>query len=300
MRIAFLGTGHMGLPMARNLAAAGHEVTAWNRSRDKAEPLAEHGVRIADTPAEAAQEAEAVITMLADDHAVEEVVFGDEGFYESLPQGAVHVSCSTIGVEFSRTLADAHDLQRQGYVAAPVFGRPEAADARKLKVVAAGAADAIERVRPLFDAIGERTFVIGDDPSLANVVKLCGNFLIASMIEMLGESFALARKSGVPEDIFLEVLNGTFFSSPIFAGYAKAVAEKRFQPAGFKLRLGLKDVRLALAAADRAEVPMPAASLLHDRFLSGVAIGRGDHDWSGIAGLIAEAAGLAEPRHHQG
>jgi 3-hydroxyisobutyrate dehydrogenase-like beta-hydroxyacid dehydrogenase len=294
MRIAFLGTGHMGLPMARNLAAAGHEVTAWNRSREKAEPLAGHGVRIADTPAEAAQEAEAAVTMLSDDHAVEEVVFGDEGFYESLPQGAVHVSCSTIGVEFSRTLADAHDLQRQGYVAAPVFGRPEAADARKLKVVAAGAADAIERVRPLFDAVGERTFVVGDDPSLANVVKLCGNFIIASMIETLGESFALARKSGVSEDVFLDVLNGTFFSSPIFAGYAKAVAEKRFQPAGFKLRLGLKDVRLALAAADRAEVPMPAASLLHDRFLAGVATGRGDHDWSGIAGLIAEAAGLGD------
>ncbi|MBV9110218.1 MAG: NAD(P)-dependent oxidoreductase [Gemmatimonadetes bacterium] len=292
MRIAFLGTGHMGLPMARNLAAAGHEVTAWNRSREKAEPLAEHGVRIADTPAEAAQEAEVAITMLAEDHAVEEVVFGDEGFYEALPQDAVHVSCSTIGVEFSRTLADAHDLQRQGYVAAPVFGRPEAADARKLKVVAAGAADVVERVRPLFDAIGERTFLVGDDPSLANVVKLCGNFLIASMIETLGESFALARKSGVPEDVFLEILNGTFFSSPIFAGYAKAIAEKRFQPAGFKLRLGLKDVRLALAAADRAEVPMPAASLLHDRFLTGVATGRGDHDWSGIAGLVAEAAGL--------
>jgi 3-hydroxyisobutyrate dehydrogenase-like beta-hydroxyacid dehydrogenase len=294
MRIAFLGTGHMGLPMARNLAAAGHEVTAWNRSREKAEPLAGHGVRIADTPAEAAQEAEAAITMLADDHAVEEVVFGDEGFYEALPQGAVHVSCSTIGMEFSRTLADAHDLQRQGYVAAPVFGRPEAADARKLKVVAAGAGDVIERVRPLFDAIGERTFVAGDDPPLANVVKLCGNFIIASMIETLGESFALARKSGVSEDVFLEVLNGTFFSSPIFAGYAKAVAEKRFQPAGFKLRLGLKDVRLALAAADRAEVPMPAASLLHDRFLAGVATGRGDHAWAGIAGLIAEAAGLGD------
>ncbi len=294
MKIAFLGTGHMGLPMARNLAAAGHDVAAWNRTREKADPLAEHGVRIVETPAEAAQDAQIAVTMLADDHAVEEVVFGDEGIYEALPQSAVHVSCSTIGVEFSRTLADAHDLQRQGYVAAPVFGRPEAAEARKLKVVAAGAADAVERVRPVLEAIGERTFVVGDEPALANVVKLCGNFIIASMIETLGESFALARKSGVGEDVFLEVLNGTFFSSPIFAGYAKAIAEKKFQPAGFKLALGLKDVRLALAAADAAEVPMPAASLLHDRFLAGVATGRGDHDWSAVAALVAEAAGLKD------
>jgi 3-hydroxyisobutyrate dehydrogenase-like beta-hydroxyacid dehydrogenase len=294
MKIAFLGTGHMGLPMARNLAAAGHEVAAWNRTREKAEPLAGHGARIADTPAEAAQDAEIAVSMLADDHAVEEVVFGDEGIYEALPQGAVHVSCSTIGVEFSRTLADAHDLQHQGYVAAPVFGRPEAAGVRKLKVVAAGAADAIERARPVFDAVGERTFVVGDDPSLANVVKLCGNFILASMIETLGESFALARKSGVDEAVFLEVLDGTFFSSPIFAGYARAIAGRKYRPAGFKLALGLKDVRLALAAADRAEVPMPAASLLRDRFLAGVATGRGEHDWSAVAALVAEAAGLDE------
>ncbi|HEX6749031.1 MAG TPA: NAD(P)-dependent oxidoreductase [Longimicrobium sp.] len=292
MKIAFLGTGHMGLPMARNLAAAGHDVAAWNRTREKAEPLAEHGVRVVETPAEAARDAEIAVTMLADNRAVAATVFDDEGIYVALPQGAVHVSCSTIGVAFSRTLADAHDSQRQGYVAAPVFGRPEAAEARKLKIVAAGAADAIERARPVLDAIGERTFVVGDEPALANVVKLCGNFIIASMIETLGESFALARKSGVGEDMFLEVLNGTFFSSPIFAGYAKAIAEKKFQPAGFKLALGLKDVRLALAAADAAEVPMPAASLLHDRFLSGVATGRGDHDWSAIAALVAESAGL--------
>ena len=292
MKIAFLGTGSMGLPMARNLAAAGHEVAAWNRTRDRAEPLAGHGARIADTPAEAAQDADVAITMLADDAAAEEVVFGDEGIYEALPQGAVHVSCSTIGVELSRTLADAHDLQRQGYVSAPVFGRPEAAEAKKLKVVAAGAPEWIEIARPALEAVGERIFVVGDDPSLANVVKLCGNFIIASMIETLGESFALARKSGVADDVLLDVLNATFFSSPIFGGYARAVAEKKFEPAGFKLRLGLKDVRLALAAADGAEVPMPFASVLHDRFLTGVARGHGDRDWSGIAGLIDESAGL--------
>jgi 3-hydroxyisobutyrate dehydrogenase-like beta-hydroxyacid dehydrogenase len=294
MRIAFLGTGHMGLPMARGLARAGHDVTAWNRSREKAEPLAEDGARIADTPAEAAQEAEVAVTMLADDAAVEEVVFGDEGFYEALPQSAVHVSCSTISVQFARTLADAHDLQRQGFVSAPVFGRPEAAAAKKLKVLAAGRADAVAKARPVLEAVGERVFELGDDPSAANVVKLCGNFMIASMIEVMGEAFALARKSGIAPGALLEVLNGTFFGTPIFGGYAQAIAQAKYEPAGFKLQLGLKDVRLALAAADDAQVPMPVASVLRDRFLAGVARGQGGRDWSAVAGLVAEAAGLAE------
>jgi 3-hydroxyisobutyrate dehydrogenase-like beta-hydroxyacid dehydrogenase len=292
MKIAFLGTGHMGLPMARNLAAAGHEVTAWNRTREKAEPLAASGARIADTPAEAARDAEVAVSMLADDDAVDEVVFGDDGIYEALPQGAVHVGCSTVGAALSRTLAEAHEIQRQLYVAAPVFGRPEAAEARKLKVVAAGPRSAIEFCRPVFDAIGERTFVVGDDPSHANVVKLCGNFMIASMIETLGETFALARKSGVEAETFLEVLDGTFFGSPIFGGYAKRIAQGQYQPAAFTMSLGLKDLRLLLAAAEEAEVPMPGASVVRDRLLTGVALGRGNDDWSAAAALAAEHAGL--------
>lgn len=292
MRIAFLGTGRMGLPMARNLAAAGHELAAWNRTRARAEALAEHGVRVAGSLADAARGAEVAVTMLADDHAAEEVVFGRDGLLDALADGAVHLSSSTIGVELSRRLAEAHRARGQGYVAAPVFGRPEAAEAKKLKVVAAGAAETVERCRPLFDAVGERTFVVGGDPAAANVVKLCGNFIIAAMIETMGEAFALARKSGVDAAVLLEVLNGTFFGTPIFGSYAAAIAEERYHPAGFALALGLKDVRLALAAADGAEVPMPVASLLHDRFLAGVATGRGGHDWSAIAGLAAEAAGL--------
>lgn len=292
MKIAFLGTGHMGLPMARNLAAAGHELTAWNRTREKAEPLADDGARIVDTPAEAVRGAEVVITMLADDDALSDVVFGDEGILEVMDAGAVHVSSSTISVQLSRTLADAHEVEGHGYVSAPVFGRPDAAAARKLKVVAAGTEEAVERVRPLLDALGERTFVVGADPVLANVVKLSGNFMIASMIEIMGESFALARKSGIDAETLREVLDGVFFGTPIFPGYARAIAGRKYQPAGFSLALGLKDVRLALAAADQAQVPMPVASLLRDRFVTGLANGRGDHDWSAIAGLAAEAAGL--------
>jgi len=292
MNIAFLGTGQMGLPMAHNLLAAGHHVTAWNRTRAKAQPLAADGAHVADTPAEAARNADIAVSMLADDEAVDEVVFGDEGIYEALPQGAVHVSCSTIGVQLARTLADAHEVQRQRFVSAPVFGRPEAAAARALKVVAAGANDAIERCRPVFDAIAERTFVVGDDAPHANVVKLCGNFMIASMIETLGETFALARKSGVGAETFLDVLNGTFFGTPIFGGYAKRIAGGEFTPAAFTMALGLKDLRLLLAAAEAAQVPMPAASLVRDRLLTGVALGRGQDDWSAAAVLAAEQAGL--------
>jgi len=292
MNIAFLGTGQMGLPMARNLLAAGHHVTAWNRTRAKAQPLAADGVHLVDTPAEAAHNADVAVSMLADDEAVDEVVFGDEGIYESLPQDSVHVSCSTIGVQLARTLADAHEVQRQLFVSAPVFGRPEAAAARTLKVVAAGPTGAIERCRPVFDAISERTFVVGEDAPHANVVKLCGNFMIASMIETLGETFALARKSGVGAETFLDVLQGTFFGTPIFGGYAKRIAGGEFTPAAFTMALGLKDLRLLLAAAEAAEVPMPAASLVRDRLLTGVALGRGQDDWSAAAVLAAEQAGL--------
>ncbi|HEX6041158.1 NAD(P)-dependent oxidoreductase [Longimicrobium sp.] len=293
MRIAFLGTGAMGLPMARNLVAAGHEVTAWNRTRARAEAV--EGATVADTPAEAARGVEAVITMLADDAAVEQAVFGDEGLLDALPAGAVHVCAATISVALSRRLAEAHAARGQGYVAAPVFGRPDAAEGRRLKIVAAGAPDVAERVRPLLDALGERTFWMGDDAPAAHVVKLCGNFLLASMVEVLGEAFALARKSGVEASALEEVLSGTLLGSPILPGYARLVASERWTPPGFPMKLGLKDVRLVLAAADAAAVPMPVAGVVHDRMLSGVARGRGELDWAAAAALVAEAAGLESP-----
>jgi 3-hydroxyisobutyrate dehydrogenase-like beta-hydroxyacid dehydrogenase len=173
-----------------------------------------------------------------------------------------------------------------------VFGRPEAAEARTLKVVAAGAKEAVERARPVLDAVAERAFVLGDDPTQANVVKLCGNFMIATMIETLGETFAMARKSGVAPDAFLEVLNGTFFGSPIFSGYAQRIAAGEYQPAAFTMSLGLKDLRLLLDAAGEVSVPMPIASLVRDRLLTGVATGHGDDDWSTTALLAAQSAGL--------
>jgi 3-hydroxyisobutyrate dehydrogenase-like beta-hydroxyacid dehydrogenase len=292
MKIGFIGLGGMGRAMAQNILAAGHELTVYNRTLARAEPLREAGARVAETPAEAAQGNQAVVTMLADDRAVEEVVFGAEGLVKGLAAGAIHVSSSTLSVELSQRLASVHHALAQGYVAAPVFGRPEVAAAKQLWVVAAGRPHDVDRCEPIFEAIGRGTSRLGDDPASANVVKLAGNFILASMIEALGESFALARKSGVDPSAFLEVFRSVMARSPIFERYAGLVADEAYSPAGFKMYLGLKDIRLALQAGADAEVPMPLASLLRDHMLSAVAQGRGDLDWSALALLAAERAGL--------
>lgn len=291
MDIGFIGLGHMGFAMARNLLKAGHRVTAYNRSLSKAERLAEDGAQVAATPA-AACRGEVVITMLADDDAVEQVVFGPQGILEGLDPDAVHLSMSTISVALSDRLALAHEAAGQRYLAAPVFGRPEAAEAGKLFIVVAGDDDIIGRCRPLFEVLGQRTFSTGETQSFANLVKLSGNFLIASMIESLGEAFALTRKAGIDPHRYLDILTNSLFSAPVYRTYGGLIADQKYQPAGFKLSLGLKDIRLALAAADAETVPMPVASLVHDQFLAGVAQGEGDADWSGLAHIAARNAGL--------
>ncbi|WP_257455434.1 NAD(P)-dependent oxidoreductase [Archangium lipolyticum] len=295
MKVGFIGLGNMGQPMAGNLRAAGHELAVYNRSREKAEPLRQQGVRVADSPADAARGAEVVFSMLADDAAVEGVVFGDTGLLAGLGRGALHVSSSTISVALSERLTEAHAKAGQRYVSAPVFGRPEAAQAKQLWVLAAGAKEDVERCRPLLEAVGRGLTVLGERPSAANVVKLSGNFLIASMTEALGEAFALTRKSGIEPQVFLSVFQSVFARSPIFERYAELIAREQYEPAGFKLRLGLKDVRLALEAAGAAEVPMPLASLVRDHLVEGVARGLGDKDWTALGALAAERAGLDEP-----
>ncbi|HEX5750069.1 MAG TPA: NAD(P)-dependent oxidoreductase [Archangium sp.] len=294
MKVGFVGLGNMGQPMARNLRAAGHELVVYNRTREKAEALRQQGARVADSPADAARGAEVVFSMLSDDAAVEAAVLGGSGLLAGLEKGALHVSSSTLSVALSERLAEAHAKAGQRYVSAPVFGRPEAAEARQLWVVAAGAKADVERCRPLLEALGRGLSVLGEKASSANVVKLSGNFLIASMIEALGESFALARKSGVEPQVFLELFQSVFARSPIFERYAVLIANEQYEPAGFKLKLGLKDVRLVLEAAGAAEVPMPLASLLRDHYLGGVAQGRGDLDWSALGALAAERAGLGK------
>ncbi|HEY2496836.1 MAG TPA: NAD(P)-dependent oxidoreductase [Candidatus Angelobacter sp.] len=292
MNIAFIGLGNMGSAMARNLIKAGHALTVYNRSRNRADELAPLGARVAATPGEAAAKAEVAITMLADDHALESVVFEKAGMLGSLPASAIHISMSTISVALSRRLAAAHAERRQHYVSAPVFGRPEAAAAAKLFVVAAGPAAQIDRCRPLFDAMGQKTFIAGEDASGANLMKLAGNFLITAVIEGLAESFALVRKAGLDANLFLEILTSSLFNAPIYKTYGALIASEKFEPAGFKLPLGLKDNRLLLAAAEEMSVSMPMASLVRDRFLAALAQGMGELDWSAISKISAKEAGV--------
>jgi 3-hydroxyisobutyrate dehydrogenase-like beta-hydroxyacid dehydrogenase len=290
MKIGFIGLGRMGAAMAANLVKAGHEVRVFNRSPGRAAPLVEIGAYEAANIAEVCG-GEAVITMLADDEAASGMTLATGGLIAHLPKGAIHVSMSTIGVELSKRLAQAHAQAGQRYVAAPVFGRPDMAAAAKLFIVAAGDPAAIDECQPLFSAMGQRTFPMAADPSAANLIKLSGNFLLASVIEALGEAIALVGKAGIDPRAYVEFITSTVFNAPAYKTYGGLIAHGKFEPAAFAAPLGYKDVRLALAAAGELRVPMPLASLLHDRFLRLLAQG-GDHlDWSALGGLAAQDAG---------
>jgi len=291
MKIAFIGLGRMGIGMARNLLRAGHALAVYNRTREKAEPLAREGARAADSPADACRDVEVVMTMVADDHAVEEVVFGNQGIASAMKQDCIHLSHSTISTEFARRLTAEHAQRKQGYLSVPVFGRPDAAQSGKLLVVAGGPSEVIERCRPLFDAIGRQTFVVGAEPWQANVAKLCGNFIVSGVIEAFGEAYATLRKAGVAPQAFLEIMD-SLLGSAVIANYGRIIAQEQFEPAQFALHLGLKDLRLMLATANECGAPMPLASLVHDHFLSALAQGQRDLDWSSMTRLLARNAGL--------
>ncbi|HEY1607440.1 MAG TPA: NAD(P)-dependent oxidoreductase [Allosphingosinicella sp.] len=287
MDIGFIGLGQMGAAIAGNLIDHGHKLTVWNRSPEKAKPLVEAGAKQAANPAEAAAAGEIVFTMLADDRAVEAVTFGDDGILAA-GGDAIHVSLSTIGLALAERLEDAH---RGRYVSAPVFGRPAVAAQGKLFVVAAGPPEALDSCRPLLDAIGQKTFIAGDKPSEANIVKLCGNFMIMAVVESLAEAMILAGAHGVAKDKLLEVLTGSLFGAPIYQTYGQLLVEGRYRPAGFTAPLGLKDMNLVSAAATDALVPMPLLSLVRDRLLSTVAREGPDIDWAGAAKTVADMAG---------
>jgi len=280
----------MGSAMARNLLRAGHEVTVYNRTREKSEALSGDGARVAESPAEACRNCEAVLTMLAEDAAVEEMVFGRDGLASALA-GGTHISCSTISTAMARRLAAEHLRRGQGYASAPVFGRPDAAEGKRLIVVAAGAPELIEHYRPVFDGVGRQTFVAGAEPWQANAVKLCGNFMLAAMLEAFSEALATLRKAGVDPHLFLDTMSA-LFASPVYANYGRIIADQQFAPAGFALKLGLKDVRLVLETAQECAAPMPLASMIRDHLLSAVAQGQGDLDWSSLARVAARNAGL--------
>jgi 3-hydroxyisobutyrate dehydrogenase-like beta-hydroxyacid dehydrogenase len=295
MQTGFIGLGHMGTGMAANLLKAGHEVSVYNRSPGKVDSLSALGAIVAANVADTCC-GQSVMTMLADDHAVESVVFSDGGILASLSPGALHISCSTISVALSRRLALAHANAGQRYVAAPVFGRPDVAAAGKLFVVVAGTEEARESARPLLDAIGQRTFVMSDQPDAANLVKLSGNLMIAAVIESLGEAMALVGKGGVDLHAYADFLTSTLFTAPVYRTYGGLIADRRFEPAGFAAPLGHKDIRLALEAGEELRVPLPLASLLRDRFLTLLAQGGDGLDWSAIGGLAAKDAGSSTSR----
>ena len=290
MKIGFIGLGNMGSAMAMNLLKAGHNVTVYNRTAQKAKPLIDQGAHPAADPAETSR-ADVVFTMLADDRAVESVSFGESGILAHLQPGSVHISSSTISVDLSQKLAAAHEKQNQRFIAAPVFGRPEAAAAGDLIVVVAGRADAIDRCTPLFDVIGQRTFRFGLQPSAANLIKLSGNFLIASVLESLSEAMALVGKAGIDQHEYVDFLTSTLFAAPVYKTYGVLIADRKFQPAGFAAPLGLKDVRLTLAAGEQFRVPLPLASLIRDRFLALLARGGDSLDWSAISQIAVEESG---------
>ncbi len=291
MKVGFIGLGRMGVGMADNLLKAGHEVCLFNRTPAKAEPLVARGAQLAANVA-AACRGDAVITMLADDDALRRLAFGPGGIVESLGRGAVHISSSTISVALAEELEAAHAAAGQKFVSAPVFGRPEAAAAGKLFVVAAGASQTLAELTPVFDAVGQKTFVVSDSPRTANLVKLSGNFLIASVIESLGEAIALVDKGGVDRNQYVDLLTSTLFGAPVYRTYGDLIAGRRFEPAGFAAVLGQKDIRLALSAAEALAVPLPLASLLRDRFLTLIAHGGGALDWSAIGDLASRDAGM--------
>jgi len=292
MRIGFIGLGNMGAAIAANLLKAGHELSVWNRSAAKAAPLVDAGAELAATPKDAAAQRAAVITMLADDSALETVMHGATGLLAGLDKGALHVSMSTIAVATADRLSDEHHSRGQRFMCAPVFGRPEAAAAGKLFIVAGGDPADIEFADPLFRAAGQRVFGVGKKPSAASLVKLCGNFMILSAIESMAEAMTLAEKGGVRKAQLLEVLTGTLFDAPLFRGYGKALVDGRFRPAGFAAPLGLKDMRLAAQSADALRVPMPLLGLLRDHLLQTIAVEGEDIDWSGIGLTIAKNGGL--------
>jgi 3-hydroxyisobutyrate dehydrogenase-like beta-hydroxyacid dehydrogenase len=282
----------MGAPMAARLADAGHDLCVWNRTRDKAAPLAARGVRVADTPRAAAAGAELVLTSLANDAAVREVTLGKDGLAAGLDHGAIHVSTSTVSVALARELAVAHRERGQNFVSATVLGRPPAAAAGKLYVMVAGQHAALDTARPVLEGLGQRVFVVGEQPWQSNLVKLSANFMIFSTIEQFAELFALNEKAGIQPATLFEVLSNSFCSAPVHLNYGKMILEAQFAPPGGPMKLGAKDTELILKAGEEFGAPLPIASLLRDRFIASFARGEADLDFCALSNRARDDAGL--------
>lgn len=279
MRIGFLGLGKMGAPMARRLLDAGHELSVWNRTEGRTEPLLREGAIAAGTPAEAELGADAVITMLFDDAANEEVLFGPNGLMDALSPGVLHIACSTISVALSERLTAEHARRGLPFVAAPVFGRPSVAEDGRLWIVVAGAEDAVARARPLLEPLSRGISVVGSEPRQAHAVKLGGNFLISAMIHSLSEAFTYADAQGIEPETFLETVNSALFQSPFYAAYANVMLHPPEQP-GATIELGAKDLRLLREAAASRGIRLSLADALAEVFVEARRLGLGGEDWA--------------------
>lgn len=290
MKVGFIGLGQMGRAMAGRLLEAGHELTVYNRSRAAAEPLRLKGAAVAAEPVQAL-DAEIVITMLADDAAVEAVWIAPD-LIARMPPSGIHLNMASVSLKMGKRLAALHAAAGSQYVSAPVFGRPDAAARGLLDIVAGGPEAAIARCQVLFKALGRNAFTVGAEPYQANLVKIARNFLLATVIANLGEAFALVRKSGVDPATFLGIITSTSFSAPVYKSYGRMMIDKAFVPTTFPLRLGLKDVELALEAGGDTQVPMPFASLIREQHLAAIADGFGEQEWAALGEYIAQNAGL--------
>src|SRR5579863_4432455 len=293
-KIGFIGLGNMGLEMAKNLIAAGYHLQVYNRTANKANELDASAITKCKTPAEAATDVPVVMSMLADDDVVKKTVTGEHGILASLEKGALHISMSTISPDVAQQLASEHHKTGSHYLAAPVFGRPEAAAAKKLWICVSGSKEAKETAKPILDCIGQGITDFGEDPGGANVVKIAGNFMIMSTLEIMAEAFTLAEKHGLDRVAVANFFGSTIFNAPIYQNYGKLIANKQYEPVGFKTKLGYKDARLAFELAQQSETPMPMGTLIHNRLLSAVAKGLGERDWVEAVGRgVTDDAGVS-------
>jgi 3-hydroxyisobutyrate dehydrogenase-like beta-hydroxyacid dehydrogenase len=292
MELGYVGLGGMGHAMASNLIGKGHTLRVWNRSPGKAADLVAQGATLVEHPGQAVASDGIVFTMVADDAALEQVVGGPDGIAATLGPGGIHVSMSTVSPETTRKLAALHAERGAAFIAAPVFGRPTAAAAAMLFILVAGEAGAREKIVPLLETMGQRVFPLGDDPVAASVVKLSGNFMIMGVIEAMAEAATLCEKYGVERAAMMDVMTQSIFATPLYVNYGRLIAQHDYANPGFKLSLGFKDANLVMAAARKAHVPMPLASMMHDRFISAMAKDRGELDWTAAALNVSEDAGL--------
>lgn len=291
-RACFIGLGQMGNPMASNLLKNGVKLFVYNRTKEKAKNLLQAGAEWLESPRDAFKKANIVFTMVSNDHALAEVTEGPDGLLENAQPGCIHVSMSTILPAFSRTLAEKHKEKGIEYVVATVFGRPDVAAKQALWVCLAGSKDAKQQVTPYLQFMGKKIKDFGEEPSIANSVKITGNFMIMSCIELMAEAYAFAEKSGIPLETLHSFFSEGMFTSPVMQTYGNLIINQNFTPAGFKMTLGLKDLDLFLRTADSLRVPSPIAGILHDRYMTALANNREEMDWSAISITAMEEAGL--------